>query len=128
MHTYSSLKKDLLESGLLPSDTVLIHSSMKSIGNVDGGADTVLDVLMDYFGREDAKVLEYWLDNSLFSHWKKPPKPFSADPEKVKAEILDYAEAGFSLIATFGCYLGEDYEALYGEPDITPFTNAFQTE
>lgn len=88
----------------------------------------MMPLLLDYFGREDAKVLEYWLDNSLFSHWKKPPKPFSADPEKVKAEILDYAEAGFSLIATFGCYLGEDYEALYGEPDITPFTNAFQTE
>ncbi|MBR3893948.1 MAG: DUF4838 domain-containing protein [Clostridia bacterium] len=85
----------------------------------------MMPLLLDYFGKEDAKVLEYWLDNSLFSHWKKPPKPFSADPEKVKAEVLDYADAGFSLIATFGCYLGEDYEALYGEPNITPFTDAF---
>ncbi len=88
----------------------------------------MMPLLLDYFGKEDAKVLEYWLDNSLFSHWKKPPKPFSADPDKVKAEVLDYAAAGFDLIATFGCYLGEDYEALYGEPDITPFTNAFQAE
>jgi len=88
----------------------------------------MMPLLLDYFGRADAKVLEYWLDNSLFSHWKKPPKPFSADPVLVRAEVQAYAAAGFDLIATFGCYLGEDYEALYGEPDITPFTNAFQTE
>ena len=56
MHTYSSLKKDLLQSCLQPSDTVLIHSSMKSIGNVEGGADTVLDVLMDFFGKEGLLV------------------------------------------------------------------------
>ena len=29
--------------GLKPEDTVLIHSSMKSIGQVDGGADAVLE-------------------------------------------------------------------------------------
>ena len=35
--------------GLNPEDTVLLHSSMKSIGKVDGGADTVLEVLKEYF-------------------------------------------------------------------------------
>lgn len=35
--------------GILPSDTLLIHSSMKSIGSVPGGADEVLDALMAYF-------------------------------------------------------------------------------
>lgn len=35
--------------GLLPEDTILVHSSMKSIGEVEGGADTVLDALMEYF-------------------------------------------------------------------------------
>ena len=44
------LKNDLTALHFKPSDTVLIHSSMKSIGPVAGGADTVLDVLMDYFG------------------------------------------------------------------------------
>ena len=29
--------------GIKPSDTVIIHSSMKSIGDVEGGADTVID-------------------------------------------------------------------------------------
>jgi hypothetical protein len=71
-------------------------------------------------------VLEYWLDNSLFSHWKRPPQPFSADPAVVKADVEFYREAGFDMIGTFACYLGEDYEELHGEPDITPFTKAFQ--
>lgn len=34
--------------GIKPSDTLLIHSSMKAIGEVDGGAEAVLDVLIDY--------------------------------------------------------------------------------
>ena len=49
MHTKESLKRDLAAMGLVPTDTVLIHSSMKSIGEVEGRADTVLDALMEYF-------------------------------------------------------------------------------
>lgn len=42
--------KDQLESiGLKGDETILIHSSMKSIGEVDGGADSVLDAWMEYF-------------------------------------------------------------------------------
>ena len=86
----------------------------------------MLPLLLSHFGTRDAKVLEYWLDNSLFSHWKKPPKPFFANADTVAAEVRAYAKMGFAQIATFGCFLGDDYEALYGEPDITPFTDAFQ--
>lgn len=43
------LKKQLQEMGLQSTDTVLIHSSMKAIGEVEGGADTVLDAWMEYF-------------------------------------------------------------------------------
>lgn len=49
MHTKESLTNDLIRADIQPSDTLLVHSSMKSIGTVDGGADTVLDALMDYF-------------------------------------------------------------------------------
>lgn len=42
--------KDQLESmGLKGDETILIYSSMKAIGAVDGGADTVLDAWMEYF-------------------------------------------------------------------------------
>lgn len=53
-NTYAGFTKDglinqLKDMGLVSSDTILIHSSMKAIGNVDGGADTVLDALMEFF-------------------------------------------------------------------------------
>lgn len=35
--------------GLTGEDRVMVHSSMKAIGQVEGGADGVLDALMDYF-------------------------------------------------------------------------------
>ena len=49
MHTKDSLKNDLKTMGLNGTDALMVHSSMKSIGAVDGGADTVVDALkMDY--------------------------------------------------------------------------------
>lgn len=49
MYTKGKLKEDLREMGLKPTDAIMIHSSMKSIGEVEGGADTVIDALMEYF-------------------------------------------------------------------------------
>lgn len=51
MHTFDSLTADLAAAGFRHDDTVIVHSSMKSIGPVAGGAETVLDVFIDYFGR-----------------------------------------------------------------------------
>ncbi|MDD7152990.1 MAG: AAC(3) family N-acetyltransferase [Faecalibacterium prausnitzii] len=48
-HTKETLRQDLVAMGLTGTETILIHSSMKSIGEVEGGADTVLDVLMEFF-------------------------------------------------------------------------------
>lgn len=41
--------KDMIEAmGIRPTDTLVIHSSMKAIGPVNGGADTVIDAWMEY--------------------------------------------------------------------------------
>ena len=48
-YTRLELQNQLKEMDLYPTDTVLVHSSMKSMGEVEGGADTVLDALMEYF-------------------------------------------------------------------------------
>ena len=79
--------------------------------------------LLDVFGREGAEVLEYWYDNSLFSRWKKPPQPFAPDKAGMERDVLRYRALGFSRISTFACYLGYDYEALYGDVDIAPFAD-----
>lgn len=48
VHTKASLIKDIKEAGIIKNKTLLIHSSMKSIGEVEGGADTVLDAFITY--------------------------------------------------------------------------------
>ncbi|GAA4848337.1 hypothetical protein GCM10023310_28140 [Paenibacillus vulneris] len=48
MHTKASLMNDLERMGIDPKGTTLMHSSMKSIGAVEQGADTVLDALSEY--------------------------------------------------------------------------------
>lgn len=49
MYTKEMLKADLAAMGLNHTDTVMVHSSMKAIGDVEGRADTVLDALSEYF-------------------------------------------------------------------------------
>lgn len=48
MYTKTDLMKQIEELGIKPTDTLLIHSSMKSIGEVEGRGDTVLDAFMEY--------------------------------------------------------------------------------
>ena len=49
MYTKEELKQQLQNAGFTGKETILIHSSMKAIGEVEGGADTVLDAWMEYF-------------------------------------------------------------------------------
>ncbi|MGG4480269.1 AAC(3) family N-acetyltransferase [Paenibacillus illinoisensis] len=48
MHTQQSLLDQLHQLGIDGRGTLLVHSSMKSMGEVEGGADTVLDAFTDY--------------------------------------------------------------------------------
>ena len=48
MFTKEHLKKQLAELGLCQNDTVTVHTSMKAIGEVEGGADTVIDAFCEY--------------------------------------------------------------------------------
>ena len=48
MYTKQHLIDCLIKIGIKPTDTLLVHSSMKAIGQVDGGADTVLDAFIEY--------------------------------------------------------------------------------
>lgn len=77
--------------------------------------------LVSYFGVKDARILDYWMDNSLFSGWTKPPKPFTLDAEVMKADVDFYSSLGFTEITSFGCYLGPDYDELYGEASLAEY-------
>ncbi|MBN2444907.1 MAG: AAC(3) family N-acetyltransferase [Spirochaetales bacterium] len=48
MYTKSDLLRHIEEIGIRPEDTLLIHSSMKAIGEVENRADGVLDAFIEY--------------------------------------------------------------------------------
>lgn len=48
MITKAALLEDLDRAGIDPHGMLLCHFSMKKIGPVENGADTVLDALMEY--------------------------------------------------------------------------------
>jgi aminoglycoside 3-N-acetyltransferase len=48
MYTKDQLKEQIKRLGIRPDDTLLVHSSMKAVGEVEGGADTVLDAFSEY--------------------------------------------------------------------------------
>ena len=52
MYTKQDLIDSIIRIGVLPSDTLLVHSSMKAIGEVEGGADSVLDAFIEYMRDE----------------------------------------------------------------------------
>lgn len=77
--------------------------------------------LLACFGAKNARALDYWLDNSLRSGWKKPPKRLTLAEDVLEADLDFYARLGFEEIVSFGCYLGADYRALYGTPPVVPY-------
>ncbi len=48
MYTKKDLIKDFKKIGIDPKGTLLVHSSMKAVGEVEGRADTVIDAFMEY--------------------------------------------------------------------------------
>ena len=48
MFCRNDLKEQIREMGIHPSDTVLIHTSMRAIGEVENGAHGVIDAFCDY--------------------------------------------------------------------------------
>ncbi|MCL1844821.1 MAG: AAC(3) family N-acetyltransferase [Defluviitaleaceae bacterium] len=48
MHTKNSLLTDLKSTGINPSGTLMVHSSCKSVGECEGGGDTILDAFIEF--------------------------------------------------------------------------------
>lgn len=79
-YTKDDLMRDLERMGLKRTDTLFVHSSFKHIAGergVDGGADTVVDAFMEYFGGQGLIVfpamswkLGYYVDDH---GWHRDP-------------------------------------------------------
>ncbi|WP_103983375.1 DUF4838 domain-containing protein [Parabacteroides chinchillae] len=69
------------------------------------------------FPAETAVVLEYWLDVSLFSDWKKPAVKLPWHPDVFMSDLETYAGFGIKNITSFAVYMDDRYWQQY--PDQT---------
>lgn len=78
IHTKEQLKKDLSALGIRPGDTILMHSSFKSLGGIEDGAKGFFDTFIELLGDDGTLVvpaLSYAFvtrDNPEFDAQKTP--------------------------------------------------------
>jgi aminoglycoside 3-N-acetyltransferase len=76
--TRASLAEGLSGFGLRRGDIVLLHSSLRSLGWVCGGAVAAVQALLDVLGPGGTLVVPtQTMDNSDPMHWRHPPVPES---------------------------------------------------
>ena len=115
-----------LESlGIKPGDTVLMHSSYKSLGGFEGGAKAFFDAFISYLGNEGTLVLpalsfvSVTRNNPKFN-LKQTPSCIGYLAEYFRTEVEGVVR---SMHATHSCCaIGKNAEALVGEHylDSTP--------
>ena len=54
--SYETLVNDFKNIGIKAGDVLVVHSSLKSMGNVDGGAETVINALIDVLGKDGTLI------------------------------------------------------------------------
>jgi len=73
------IKEDLLKLGIRRGNLVALHSSLSSIGYVEGGADTVVDAFLEILGKEGTLMVPTFtysfvgFENSKPFHSRRTP-------------------------------------------------------
>ena len=83
MYTKDDLKNDLKRLGINQYGTLKVHSSYKSIGEVDGGPETVLDSLSEYM--EEGLLV---LPTHTWDHVNQANPVFHVDQSETNVGIL----------------------------------------
>lgn len=89
--TRDSLVDDLRALGVESGTTLVVHSSLRAIGWVSGGAQTVVLALQDAIGDEGTLVVPSHSSHlSEPSYWRNPPVPDASWLETVRATMTPY--------------------------------------
>lgn len=64
---------------------------------------------LEVFPAETAVVLEYWLDVSLFSRWKKPAVKLPWNKAVCESDLKTYASFSIKNFTTFAVYVDDEY-------------------
>lgn len=75
-NTIASLERDLRAAGLAAGETVCVHSSLRSLGWVAGGAQAVIIALLNVIGEDGTLMMPtHSSQNSDPAEWQNPPIP-----------------------------------------------------
>lgn len=85
--TQSQITDGLRDLGLQPGANVLIHSAMRTLGHVEGGANAVVDALLDAIGERGTLVAP------TFTFIHEPEEDPIIDPAADKSEMGAITEA-----------------------------------
>ena len=85
--TRTELAAGFRDAGLVSGDSVMVHSSLRSFGLVEGGADAVLDALLDAIGPTGNLMLP------TFNYSSPPPEPHF-DPDETPGRTGIIPETG----------------------------------
>jgi len=64
-HTLEQFKKDLYDLGIRPGDTVMMHSSYKSLGGIEGEAEGFFKAFMELLGPDGTLILPAFSFDSI---------------------------------------------------------------
>lgn len=77
---------------------------------------SALSANLAVFPRATAQVLEYWLDVSRFSKWKRPAVELPWEEGVLADDAETYARLGIRHVTTFAVWIDADYLKRFGEP------------
>ena len=84
-----------------------------------------LDANLEVFGQEGAQVLEYWLDVSRFSRWKREnviKLPWNS--QVLIDDLRTYAARGIRCVTSFAVWIDGAYVRRFGAPPIQKYGTA----
>jgi len=122
MLNFDDLVANFQALGLQPGDTLLVHSSYKSFGGVDGGPQTVIDALLVVLGDEGTLIMptfnfdfckgEPWDVRSTPSHMGAITNMVREHPE---AKRVFHPIYSFAILGKNADYLTKErYKSSYG--------------
>lgn len=133
--TRSSLTRDLWQLGVAPGAIVMVHASVRAVGPVVGGANTIVQALLDAVG-DDGTIVAY-VDFEPFYHAGDPEVPVfdkrvarAARDHGVLDETLrtwpgalrsDHPDAGVVAVGHRAAWIVDEHPFQYGYGERSPF-------
>jgi aminoglycoside 3-N-acetyltransferase len=126
MLTFSDLVAAFSSAGIAPRDTLLVHSSYKSFGGVEGGPQAVVDALLEALGEGGTLIMpNFNFDFCKGAPWdvRSTPSHMGAMTELVRtdprAKRVFHPIYSFAIIGRHAEYLtAERYTSSYGRDSV----------